>query len=103
MRCLRWLLVFSLYAAAELMGPVGAAPMEGHDGGAEESVHLAGQRRVARHIVERGRPLVAATPAAAAMRWAAERRGPRPALARGTPVRKVPPPARESASAPDDH
>ena len=99
MKPLRFVLVFFFYVAAELMSPTAGSPVESLDREAEESVQLTGQRRVARLVAERRAPAIAV----ASVRSATPRSDPHLARARGNPVRKVPAPAPESPSAPEDH
>ena len=47
MKRLRWLLAFALFCAVAVANPLAAAPHEASES-AEEMVHLAGHRRVAR-------------------------------------------------------
>jgi hypothetical protein len=99
----RWILVFLFYAAAELMSPAAAAPHEALDGEAEESIHIAGQRRILLPAVTRPRSTTAM------VRRTAQVRAPRPravrglATARSAPVRKAVPVIAGSASASEDH
>jgi hypothetical protein len=104
MRPVRWLLVFLFYVAAELMSPAAAAPFEGLDGEAEESIHLSGQRRLPRLAVARRRP-EAAVAHAAQVRSERLRAFRSMARARSNPLREARPPVADSASAPapEDH
>jgi hypothetical protein len=101
MRPMRWIVVFCFYLAAELLSPVAAAPIQMVDGEAEESVQLAGQRRLARPVAERGSP--AGAEVVAASRSAAPRSAPNLGRPRVNPVRKVPAPVPESSPAPEAH
>lgn len=101
MRQLRWILVACLYLAAELVSPVVAAPAELLGGEAEESIQLSGQRRAARLVAQRGSP--AAVEVVSRSRAAVPRSASRLGRAHANPVRKVPAPAPESSSAPEDH
>jgi hypothetical protein len=98
----RWLFVFLFYLAAELISPSAAMPLEALDGEAEESIHLAGQTRHTRVGAARRAPAAAQTKTAA-LRPSRPTPAPRTAATRGGPVRKVPAPVPESASAPEDH
>ena len=101
MRPMRWIAVFCFYLAAELLSPVAAAPVQMVDGEAEESVQLAGQRRLARLVAERRSP--ATVDVEATSRSAAPRSASNLARPRVNPVRKVPAPVPESSPAPEDH
>jgi hypothetical protein len=102
MKVARWVLVFVLYLAAELLGASAPPLLEALDGEAEESIHRAGQTRLTRVDAARRSP-------AATRTTAATLRSMRPApvspaaVSRSTPVPKTPASVPESASASEDH
>ena len=101
MKVLRWLLVFAFYVAADLSSPVMLAPLEAFDGEAEESIHRAGHRQNGLRAPARNRDMAATTSAALA-----RRRPPRAAPRAEThdpAARKMPAPAADPASCPEDH
>jgi hypothetical protein len=101
MSVLRWVLVFLFYLAADLSSPVMLTPLEAFDGEAEESIHRAGHRRNRLLAPNRHQPGAATTNAVLA------RPRPTPAAPRveafDGAARKVPAPAADSASSPEDH
>ena len=101
MKVLRWLLVFAFYVAADLSSPVMLAPLEAFDGEAEESIHRAGHRQSSLRAPARSRH-VAATTSAALARHRPPRAEPR-AETHDPAARKIPAPAADPASCPEDH
>jgi hypothetical protein len=101
MKMLRWLLVFAFWVAADLSSPVALAPLEAFDGEIEESIHRPGHRQNRFRAPARNRHVAATATAVLARRRppVVENR----AETHDRAARKVPAPAADCASCPEDH